>query len=58
MLDITPENLLRSIFHTLAYADVFDYPLTAGEVNRYLINYDCLTAVCADGGGYRFIGYE
>ncbi len=39
MLDITPENLLRSIFHTLAYADVFDYPLTAGEVNRYLINY-------------------
>jgi len=39
VLDITPENLLRSIFHTLAYADVFDYPLTAGEVNRYLINY-------------------
>jgi hypothetical protein len=39
MLDLSPENLLHSIFHTLAYADVFDYPLSAGEVNRYLINY-------------------
>ena len=26
----------RSIFQTLAYADVFDYPLTAPEVYRYL----------------------
>ncbi len=29
-------QVLRSIFHTLAYADVFDYPLTAHEVYRYL----------------------
>ena len=36
MLDISPENLLRSVFHTLAYADVFDYPLTVHEVYRYL----------------------
>jgi len=36
MLDVSSENLLRSIFHTLAYADVFDYPLTAPEVCRYL----------------------
>ncbi|RPJ22630.1 MAG: hypothetical protein EHM33_23020 [Chloroflexi bacterium] len=36
MLDVSPENLLRSVFHTLAYADVFDYPLTAPEVYRYL----------------------
>jgi hypothetical protein len=28
--------VLRSVFHTLAYADVFDYPLTAPEVYRYL----------------------
>ena len=48
MLDV-PENLpqkalspahgtavLRSVFQTLAYADVFDYPLTADEVYRYL----------------------
>lgn len=27
---------LRSVFHTLAYADVFDYPLTGEEVCRYL----------------------
>ena len=29
-------EVLRSVFHTLAYADVFDYPLTAAEVYRYL----------------------
>ncbi len=28
--------VLRSVFHTLAYADIFDYPLTAPEVYRYL----------------------
>jgi hypothetical protein len=28
--------VLQSVFHTLAYADVFDYPLTAPEVYRYL----------------------
>jgi hypothetical protein len=45
MLDVSSENLaqnahgnllLRSVFHTLAYADIFDYPLTAPEVYRYL----------------------
>ena len=45
MLDVSSENLsqktpetlvLHSVFHTLAYADVFDYPLTATEVYRYL----------------------
>ncbi|RPJ27779.1 MAG: hypothetical protein EHM33_06760 [Chloroflexi bacterium] len=36
MLDVSSENLLRSVFHTLAYSDVFDYPLTAGEVYYYL----------------------
>jgi hypothetical protein len=45
MLEVTSENfpqkthgttLFRSIFHTLAYADVFDYPLTVHEVYRYL----------------------
>jgi hypothetical protein len=29
-------RLLRAIFHTLAYADIFDYPLTVVEVYRYL----------------------
>jgi len=36
VLDVSAENLLRSVFYTLAYADVFDYPLTAHEVYRYL----------------------
>ena len=36
MLDVSSKNLLRSVLHTLAYADVFDYPLTAHEVYRYL----------------------
>jgi hypothetical protein len=28
--------MLRSVFETVAYADVFDYPMTASEVYRYL----------------------
>ncbi len=36
MLDVSSENLLRSVFHTLAYSDIFDYPLTAGEAYCYL----------------------
>jgi hypothetical protein len=36
VLDVTSENLLHAVFHTLAYADVFDYPLTVDEVYRYL----------------------
>lgn len=45
MLDIPSKNLpqkahgttvLHSVLHTLAYADVFDYPLTAHEVYLYL----------------------
>jgi len=38
MLDVSPEKLLRSVFQTLAYADLFDYPLTAREAYRYLIS--------------------
>ncbi|HSA99685.1 MAG TPA: hypothetical protein VLE49_03475 [Anaerolineales bacterium] len=36
MLDVSDQTLLRAVFHTLAYSDVFDYPLTAGEVYCYL----------------------
>jgi hypothetical protein len=31
-------KLLHAVFHTLAYADVFDYPLTVPEVYRYLMS--------------------
>ncbi|HUE97908.1 MAG TPA: hypothetical protein VMN99_01565 [Anaerolineales bacterium] len=52
MVDESPENLLRSIFHTLAYADIFDYPLTAPEVYRYLTalkaSHDEVARVLAD----------
>ena len=36
VLKLSSENLCHSVFHTLAYADVFDYPLTSSEVYRYL----------------------
>lgn len=38
MSDAPTKNLPGSILYTLSYADVFDYPLTAQEVYRYLIN--------------------
>lgn len=36
VLDESSEDLLHAVFQTLAYADVFDYPLSALEVHRYL----------------------
>ena len=55
-------SLDEAIFYTLAYADVFSYPLTLAEVHRYLIGMrSTLEAVadalggfpdCAVGGGY------
>jgi predicted nucleotidyltransferase len=36
VLDVSSKDLLHSVFQTVAYADVFDYPLTAPEVYRYL----------------------
>jgi hypothetical protein len=60
MLDVSSENLLRSVFHTLAYADVFDYPLTAPEVYRYLTSTKAkleeVTQVLSDSSLFSRVG--
>lgn len=60
MLDVSTENLLHSVFHTLAYADVFDYPLTASEVYRYLTStkatFEEVTQALSDVSRFSEIG--
>ena len=64
-------TLSFSVLKTLAYADIFDYPLTANEAWRFLIGDTKVTAevvretlkiltdskrICADGGFYLLSG--
>ncbi len=52
-LDSQP--LLRAILLAVAYADVFDYPLTAGEIHRYCGVRASFTEVYAEIRDFRLI---
>ena len=68
-IDVSSESLpqkargtvvLHAVFHALTYADVFDYPLTAPEVYRYLTStgatLEQVLEALADEGAFSQVG--
>ncbi|MCH7663326.1 MAG: hypothetical protein IH859_05580 [Chloroflexi bacterium] len=44
----SPRDLRQAILQTVAYSDIFDYPLTIEEIHRYLIGNDASLAVVSE----------
>jgi hypothetical protein len=53
MPDIYFDKLSRAVMQTIAYSDIFDYPLTAREIHRYLTgvpaSFEAVVRVLEDG---------
>lgn len=71
-LDFQTGDLHAAVLYTLAYSDIFDYPLTVEEIHRYLINLgatqddvmaalateDLRTQLASEGEFYALAGRE
>lgn len=69
-LAFQPASLSQAVLYTLAYADIFDFPLTVAEIRRYLVGQQASQAdvaaalvelgerVCSEAGCYALAGRQ